>query len=183
MFAGHVRAGPNDTSVHSGDQVVDDDQLRCACKLSSTDQSISRLNEVTTNRFFQSGSLDIEHHSGHSDQCHARQCQDRRGVPLLRQVMQTSALEDLEHLSLSAVELESAENQVATVKVVGGPVLPRPQDGWTVREADSFCDDFIRVNEVVQKCRGLPGVDVTTSLNNCRNDVLVRYKDVKMTLT
>ena len=74
-------------------------------------------------------------------------------------------------------DLDTAENQVATVKVVGGPVLPRPQEGWTITTADSFCGDFIKSSEVVQRCLGLPGVDVKMSLQNCRNDVLVRTAD------
>ena len=34
--------------------------------------------------------------------------------------------------------------QVATVTVVGGPVVPRPQEGWTQATADTFCSDYIR---------------------------------------
>jgi hypothetical protein len=34
--------------------------------------------------------------------------------------------------------------QVATVTVVGGPVVPRPPEGWTTPTAEAFCADYIR---------------------------------------
>ena len=172
MFAGHVRNPANVSAI--GDLVPGHVATMCACKLSQQrgqdHRTISRLNEVTTNRFFQPGSLDITS----APQCSSSQCRDRRGVSLLHQILEASSLEDLEHLSLSSLDLDSAENQVATVKVIGGPILPRPQDGWTASEADKFCEDFIKTNDIVSKCVGLPGVDVLKSLNNCRNDVQVR---------
>jgi hypothetical protein len=30
------------------------------------------------------------------------------------------------------------------VTVVGGPVVPRPPEGWTTASADTFCGDYIR---------------------------------------
>ena len=59
------------------------------------------------------------------------------------------------------------------MKVVGGPVLPRPQDGWTAATADTFCSEYIRAAEVVGRCEAVPGVSVDTALANCRRDVLV----------
>ena len=73
--------------------------------------------------------------------------------------------------------------QVATVKVIGGPLLPRPQAGWTAAEADSFCEDFIRSNEIVARCGGLPGVDVRRSLSGCRADVVVSRNYSSSSLT
>ena len=95
-------------------------------------------------------------------------------MSVLEDILESSNQDDLEKFSASSLDLDTAENQVATVKVVGGPVLPRPQDGWTITTADTFCKDFIQSNEVVPRCRDLPGVDVKMSLENCRNDVLVR---------
>ena len=174
MFAGHIAVETNVSSTET--RVPGYVDTMCTCKLSGqrADQdhrTISRLNEITTNRFFQSGSLDITS----APTCSSNtQCRDRRGVSLLHQILEASSLEDLEHLSLSSLDLDSAENQVATVKVIGGPILPRPQDGWTASEADKFCEDFIKTNDIVSKCVGLPGVDVLKSLKNCRNDVQVR---------
>ena len=110
LFAGHIaKSSSNNTSaVKSSLNPAGD--LKCACKLSPTeDQTISRFNEVTTNRFFQSGSLDIKHNVA---QCTARQCQDRRGVSLLSKIIEASSLEDLEYLSPTSLELDSSENQV-----------------------------------------------------------------------
>ena len=76
---------------------------------------------------------------------------------------------------MESLEHDTSENLVATVKVVGGPVLPRPQDGWTDQEANSFCSEFIHSSSVVEKCEGLPGVDVGASLENCRSDVVVSF--------
>ena len=94
-------------------------------------------------------------------------------MSVLTQVIQSSQQEDLELFNVDSLELHNSENLVATVKVVGGPVLPRPQAGWTITEADLFCKEFIQSNEVVQKCAGLPGVQVEASLENCRSDVMV----------
>lgn len=141
----------------------------CACKhTEESAEKISRLNEITTNRFFQAGSLDLKGQLT----CSSRACRDRRAVSVLEDILESSNQDDLEKFSASSLDLDTAENQVATVKVVGGPVLPRPQDGWTITTADTFCKDFIQSNEVVPRCRDLPGVDVKMSLENCRNDVL-----------
>jgi hypothetical protein len=35
--------------------------------------------------------------------------------------------------------------------VVGGPVVPRPQEGWTQATADVFCGDYIRYH-TLDKC-------------------------------
>ena len=108
-------------------------------------------------------------------ECSARECEDRRGQDLLARIIAASQLEDLEPPSLSTLDLEdTSENQVATVKVIGGPLLPRPQDGWTASAADAFCEDFIRADTIVSKCGGLPGVDVRKSVRHCRTDVQVR---------
>ena len=145
---------------------------RCACNHSQQpDKTISRLNEITTNRFFRAGSLDFKEELG----CSSRSCQDRRGVSVLGEVIESSQQEDLDPLSVESLEHDTSENLVATVKVVGGPVLPRPQDGWTDQEANSFCSEFIHSSSVVEKCEGLPGVDVGASLENCRSDVVVSF--------
>jgi len=165
LFVGHFRPLPdNSTAV---EEIVS--EKICACKhTEETAEKISRLNEITTNRFFQAGSLDLKGQLT----CSSRACRDRRAVSVLEDILESSNQVDLERLSASSLDLDTAENQVATVKVVGGPVLPRPQEGWTITTADSFCGDFIKSSEVVQRCLGLPGVDVKMSLQNCRNDVL-----------
>ncbi len=54
--------------------------------------------------------------------------------------------------------LKDTNCQVATVTVVGGPVVPRPPEGWTTASADTFCGDYIRYTTlnsstiVLQKC-------------------------------
>ena len=142
----------------------------CACKhTEESTEKISRLNEITTNRFFQAGSLDLKGQLT----CSSRVCRDRRTASVLEDILEASNQDDLERFSETSLDLDTAENQVATVKVVGGPVLPRPQEGWTITTADSFCKDFIQSSDIVNKCLGLPGVDVKMSLENCRNDVLV----------
>ena len=65
------------------------------------------------------------------------------------------------------------ETQVATVKFVGGPVVPRPAEGWTVATADSFCAEFFGSSSAAQKCMDVPGVDIVASRSNCRDDVMV----------
>ena len=167
LFAGYVGAD-NKTQYNGG---VSQHQPQCACKHSQQpEQTISRLNEITTNRFFRAGSsLDLKEEFG----CSSRSCQDRRGVSVLAEVIESSQQEDWDPLSVDSLELDNSENLVATVKVVGGPVLPRPQAGWTAKEADTFCKDFIHASQLVQKCAGLPGVDVGASLDNCRSDVVV----------
>ena len=172
LFAGHVVRSSVEANVTDQPSTWDlGPELTCSCKLSPDhDQD---LNEITTNRFFSSASLDLGHRR-RTQECSAQVCQDRRSSSWLDSIVEASSLEDLEHLSLTALDLDSAENQVATVKVVGGPILPRPQDGWTASEADKFCDDFISGHEVVGKCSGLPGVDIQQTLSNCRHDVLVR---------
>ena len=67
------------------------------------------------------------------------------------------------------------ETQVATIKFVGGPVVPRPAEGWTVATADSLCAEFFRSSSAAQKCEDVPGVDVVASRANCRDDVLVSF--------
>ena len=94
-------------------------------------------------------------------------------MSVLTEVIQSSEEEDLEPFNVAALEIHNSENLVATVNVVGGPVLPRPQAGWTSHEADLFCREFIQSSEVVQKCAGLPGVGVEASMENCRSDVMV----------
>ena len=146
----------------------------CACKhTEESAEKISRLNEITTNRFFQAGSLDLKGQLT----CSSRACRDRRAVSVLEDVLESSNQDDLERFTEHTFDLDTAENQVATVKVVGGPVLPRPQEGWTITTADAFCGEFIQSSEIVQRCRGLPGVEVKLSIQNCRNDVLVRNVD------
>ena len=130
------------------------------------------MNEITTNRFFPAGSssrLNLKEDSS----CSSGSCQDRRALSVLTEVIQSSQQEDLELFNVDSLELHNSENLVATVKVVGGPVLPRPQAGWTISETDLFCREFIQSSEVVQKCAGLPGVQVESSLENCRSDVMV----------
>ena len=171
LFAGHVAPAPlTNVSTDLGPE------LTCSCKLPLPEDD-QDLNEITTNRFFSHASLDLGR--GRQQQpgagvCSADQCQDRRARSLLATVIEASSLEDLEHLGVNSLELDSAQDQVATVKVVGGPILPRPQDGWTASEADKFCADFISGHEVVGKCSGLSGVDIKQTLSNCRHDVLVR---------
>ena len=102
MFAGHVRNPANVSAI--GDLVPGHVATMCACRLSQQrgqdHRTISRLNEVTTNRFFQPGSLDITS----APQCSSSQCRDRRGVSLLHQILEASSLEDLEHLSLEILK-------------------------------------------------------------------------------
>ena len=169
LFAGYIGPG-NSTDYPDISQQVS----QCACKHSEepADQTISRLNEITTNRFFPAGSssrLNLKEDSS----CSSGSCQDRRGLSVLAQLIQSSQQEDLELFNVDSLEVHNSENLVATVKVVGGPVLPRPQAGWTNSEADLFCKEFIQSSEVVQKCAGLPGVQVESSLENCRSDVMV----------
>ena len=142
--------------------------LPCGCKLSTTKKGQTQLNEISANRFFKPGSLD------RTVECSASECLDRRGEEILERIIEASKLEDLDPPSLRTLDIDTSENQVATVKVIGGPLLPRPQDGWTDSAADAFCEDFIRAEDIVSKCRGLPGVDIQTSLTNCRTDVQVR---------
>jgi len=165
LFTGHVTSKTNNSTT--AEQIVA--EKICACKHTEESvEKISRLNEITTNRFFQAGSLDLKGQLT----CSSRACRDRRAVPVLEDILTSDNQDDLERFSEQTLDLDTAENQVATVKVVGGPVLPRPQEGWTITTADAFCGDFIHSSEVVQRCRGLPGVDVKLSLENCRNDVL-----------
>lgn len=170
LFAGHFRPlRDNSTAV---EEIIS--EKICACKhTEESAEKISRLNEITTNRFFQAGSLDLRGQLT----CSSRSCRDRRAVSVLEDILESSNQDDQERFSGTSLDLDTAENQVATVKVVGGPVLPRPQEGWTITTADAFCGDFIQSSDVVQKCIGLPGVDVKMSLQNCRNDVLVRNFD------
>ena len=171
LFTGHVTSKTNNSTT--AEQIVA--EKICACKHTEESvEKISRLNEITTNRFFQAGSLDLKGQLT----CSSRACRDRRAVPVLEDILTSDNQDDLERFSEQTLDLDTAENQVATVKVVGGPVLPRPQEGWTITTADAFCGDFIHSSEVVQRCRGLPGVDVKLSLENCRNDVLVRHSNV-----
>jgi len=165
LFAGHFPLQEdNSTAV---EEIVS--EKICACKhTEESAEKISRLNEITTNRFFQAGSLDLKGQLT----CSSRACRDRRAVSVLEDVLESSNQDDLERFTEHTFDLDTAENQVATVKVVGGPVLPRPQEGWTITTADAFCGEFIQSSEIVQRCRGLPGVEVKLSLQNCRNDVL-----------
>ena len=168
LFAGYI--SPENNTDYAD---ISQQSSQCACKHSEQpDRTISRLNEITTNRFFPAGSssrLDLKEDLS----CSSGSCQDRRGLSVLAEVIQSSQQEDLELFNVDSLELHNSENLVATVKVVGGPVLPRPQAGWTSSEADLFCKEFIQSSEVVQKCAGLPGVEVEASLENCRSDVMV----------
>ena len=53
----------------------------CACQHTrETEEKVSRLNEITTNRFFQAGSLDV---AGRLV-CERRRCLDNRAVSVLQ---------------------------------------------------------------------------------------------------
>ena len=169
LFAGLIQDSPE---FEAGNTTLTSEPLEgdlpCGCKLSTTKKGQTQLNEISANRFFKSGSLD------RTVECSASECLDRRGEEILERIIEASKLEDLDPPSLRTLDIDTSENQVATVKVIGGPLLPRPQDGWTDSAADAFCEDFIRAEDIVSKCRGLPGVDIQTSLTNCRTDVQVR---------
>jgi len=133
----------------------------CACKVSldHSAEKVSSLNEITTSRFFDSGSLDFDL------SCSSHTCEDPRSKNTLEDILE----EKLEVI----LDLETeAGSQVATVNVVGGPVVPRPIEGWTETSAEHFCADFLGTSKAVQACKGLPGVTVQTALTNCRDDVL-----------
>ena len=169
LFAGLMADSPEseaDNTTLTSEALEGD--LPCGCKLSSTKNGQTQLNEINKNRFFKAGSLD------RTEECSATQCQDQRGEEILERIIEASKLEDLDPPSLRTLDIDTSENQVATVKVIGGPILPRPQDGWTDFAADAFCEDFMRADQIVSKCGGLPGVDIKTSLSNCRTDVQVR---------
>lgn len=133
----------------------------CACKtsLDHNVEQVSSLNEITTSRFFDSGSLDLD------VSCSSHACDDLRAKDTLAEILE----QKLEVI----VDLETeTDSQVATVNVVGGPVVPRPSEGWTNTSAEHFCADFLGTSKAVQACKGLPGVTVQTALTNCRDDVL-----------
>ena len=107
-------------------------------------------------------------------------CEDPRSVSVLGHVLEMSLSKDrdaprLEQLELGRAAEESGDTgQVATVKVVGGPVLPRPPEGWTLSLAEDFCTDYLGSSPAMTVCRGLPRVDVVARLGDCGQDVLVR---------
>ena len=169
LFAGIIE---DSSEAEAHNMTLSDETLRgdlpCDCKLSTTKKGQTQLNEISANRFFKAGSLD------RTVECSASECRDLRGQEILERIIEASKLEDLDPPSLSTLDIDTSDAQVATVKVIGGPLLPRPQDGWTDSAADAFCEDFIRADPIVTKCRDLPGVDIKTSLSNCRTDVQVR---------
>ena len=75
--------------------------------------------------------------------------------------------------TLASLEEGGEGGQVATVKVVGGPVVPRPQEGWTISTASQFCREFLQTSAAVISCSGVQGVQVEERIKACEEDVLV----------
>ena len=102
-------------------------------------------------------------------------CQDPRAVSIMERVLEQGALgADIPTLATLAGAGEEVEGaQVATVKVAGGPVLPRPHDSWTLESAGKFCTEFLGAAPAVAACRAVPGVAVEERVVACGEDVLV----------
>jgi hypothetical protein len=89
---------------------------------------------------------------------------------------------DWEMPDLASLELVSTGTNaettlvVATVKVVGGPVLPRPLEGWSPGLATEFCGEFLARSPALELCRKITGVSVAGRLDACSKDVLVSSK-------
>ena len=98
-------------------------------------------------------------------------CRDPRASSVLEKVVKISNEENLP--SLASLEEGGEGGQVATVKVVGGPVVPRPLDGWTISTAAKFCREFLQTSTAVIACSDVPGVDVEKRMKACGEDVLV----------
>ena len=98
-------------------------------------------------------------------------CRDPRASSVLEKVVSISNEENLP--TLASLEEGGEGGQVATVKVVGGPVVPRPQEGWTSNTASQFCREFLQTSAAVIACAGVPGVQVEERIKACEEDVLV----------
>ena len=101
-------------------------------------------------------------------------CRDPRASSVLEKVVSISNEENLP--TLASLEEGGEGGQVATVKVVGGPVVPRPQEGWTSKTASQFCREFLQTSAAVIACAGVPGVQVEERIKACEEDVLVSAK-------
>ena len=115
----------------------------------------------------------------HGDSCPTDQgCEDARSVSVLDRVMELREA-DWEMPDLASLELVTtgpgAETTlvVAMVKVVGGPVLPRPLEGWSLGLATEFCGEFLASSPALELCRKVAGVSVADRLDACSQDVLV----------
>ena len=98
-------------------------------------------------------------------------CRDPRASSVLEKVVSMSNEENLP--TLASLEEGGEGGQVATVKVVGGPVVPRPLEGWTASTAAKFCREFLQTSAAVIACTGVAGVEVEERIKACEEDVLV----------
>lgn len=105
--------------------------------------------------------------------CSSTECEDTRALSVLTEIIKMAADSDLNRPEIRALELDTAESQVATVNFVGGPVVPRPPEGWTAAAAEAFCGDYIQGSAAAGRCTGVPGVDIQASQIHCSNDVMV----------
>jgi len=106
---------------------------------------------------------------GQCDQ-ESRACQDPRASSVLEMVVGISKKENQPTLASLAEGGEGG--QVATVKVVGGPVVPRPLDGWTIGAATEFCREFLQSSPAYAACAEVPGLAVEERMKACAEDVL-----------
>ena len=65
---------------------------------------------------------------------------------------------------------------VATVKVLGGPMLPWPLEGLSPGLATEFCGEFLANSPALELCRRIIGVSVAGRLDACSKNVLVSCK-------
>ena len=103
--------------------------------------------------------------------CSASSCEDERAYSILEDIIKMAADDDLNPPEIRSLEVE--ESQVSTVTFVGGPVVARPAEGWTLATATAFCLDYFESSSAVGGCTGIPGVDVNTARTYCTDDVLV----------
>lgn len=103
--------------------------------------------------------------------CQGSVCSDPRAVSVLDKVIHLSGERGSNIPNLASLEGDDSE-QVATVKVVGGPVLSRPKDGWTLPLARDFCSEYLGGSPALVQCRDVPGVILEDILDTCSQDVM-----------
>jgi hypothetical protein len=105
-------------------------------------------------------------------------CLDPRAASVLPRVLELSRggerdAPTLASLALHGEPVEEEGGQVATVRVVGGPVVPRPAGGWSAAAAGAACADHLASSPALAACSAVPGLRTEDRLAACGRDVQV----------